>query len=184
MRKIMKEKLRKELTIHNVVCTAELKQPVNVASFNKYRYLTSNLDLYNCGYVKDDTMKGRVTVFPSGKMISVGTKSPKHAADELKKAIKIMKNYNLIHSLRILPKTRNIVARFNLNRRISLGKLARTLPRSMYEPEIFPGLIYRIQDSLVALIFASGKGVLVGAKSVNDLNVGMFEVKTRIQKNN
>jgi len=37
--------------------------------------LSSNLDLYRCGYVKDDTMVARITVFGNGKLISVGTKS-------------------------------------------------------------------------------------------------------------
>ena len=73
----LETKLRSEIKIQNTVCTADLKQEINIASFNKYRYLSSNLELYRCGYVKDDFMTGRVTVFRSGKLISVGTKSPK-----------------------------------------------------------------------------------------------------------
>ena len=50
----------------------------------------------------------------------------------------------------------------------------------MYEPEQFPGLIYRIQHSCVALLFASGKGVIVGAKSIEETNSAFFEIKTRV----
>ena len=46
-------KLRKELKIVNVVCTADLKQQVDIASFNEYEHLHSDLDLYRCGYVKE-----------------------------------------------------------------------------------------------------------------------------------
>jgi len=173
---VLEEKLRKEITIQNVVCTADLKQRVDIASFNEYKFLSSNLDLYRCGYVKDDKMTGRVTVFASGKLISVGTKTPEQAYAELKKTGEILKNYKLIGSFKIIPKVRNIVARFNIGKNIPLERLARTLPRSMYEPEQFPGLIFRIQDSLVSLIFASGKGVLVGAKSINELNQGLYEI--------
>jgi len=173
---VLEEKLRKEISIQNVVCTADLKQKVDIASFNEYAYLSSDLDLYRCGYVKDNAMVGRVTVFASGKLISVGTKSPEQAHAELLKAGNILKKYKLIKSFKIEPLVRNIVARFNIGKNIPLERLARTLPRSMYEPEQFPGLIFRIQDSLVSLIFASGKGVLVGAKSINELNQGFFEI--------
>jgi len=129
-----------------------------------------------CGYVKDNTMTGRVTVFASGKLISVGTKSPEKAHAELLKAGNILKKYKLIKSFKIEPLVRNIVSRFDLEQKIHLEKLARTMPKSMYEPEQFPGLIFRIQDSCVALIFASGKGVLVGAKTVSEINRSLFEI--------
>jgi transcription initiation factor TFIID TATA-box-binding protein len=169
--------LRKEITIQNVVCTADLKQHVDIGSFNEYKHLSSDLDLYRCGYVKDSTMVGRVTVFASGKLISVGTKSTEQAIEELKKAGNILKNYRLISTFKIVPNVRNMVAKFDLGKKIHLENLARTMPKSMYEPEQFPGLIFRIQNSCVALIFASGKGVLVGAKTVSELNQGLYEVE-------
>jgi len=172
--------LRTEIKISNVVCTADLKQSVNIDSFNKYKFLSSNLDLYRCGYVKNDTMIGRVTVFASGKLISVGTKSPKQAKNELEKACEILKQHKLIKSYKINPLIRNMVSSAFLGKTVSLNKLARTLPRSMYEPEQFPGLIYRIQDSVVALIFSSGKIVLVGAKTFSELNNAFFEILKRI----
>jgi TATA-box binding protein (TBP) (component of TFIID and TFIIIB) len=80
---IQKTTLRPELKIQNTVTTADLKQKIDITSFNKYKYLSSNLELYRCGYVKDASMTGRVTVFGSGKLISVGTKSPDQSAKEL-----------------------------------------------------------------------------------------------------
>ncbi len=171
--------LRKEISISNVVCTADLKQSVDIASFNEFKHLSSDLDLYSCGYVKDDTMVGRVSVFASGKLISVGTKSPNQAFSELKKASKILQMHKLTKPAKIVPKVRNIVARVDLGKTIPLERLAKTVPKSMYEPEQFPGLIYRIMGSRVGLIFASGKVVLVGSKSLEELNEACFEVKER-----
>ena len=54
--------LRPEIKIQNTVCTADLKQEIDIASFNEYEYLSSNLELYACGYVKDKTMVGRENV--------------------------------------------------------------------------------------------------------------------------
>ncbi len=49
----------------------------------------------------------------------------------------------------------------------------------MYEPEQFPGLIYRIQDSCVEILFASGKGVIAGAKSIEEINSAYYEVNIK-----
>jgi len=173
--------LRPEIKIQNTVVTADLKQKIDIASFNEYKYLSSNLELYRCGYVKDESMVGRVTVFGNGKLISVGTKSPEQAKKELKKTLKILQKYKLAKSTKIISQVRNIVSRFDLKRRLPIETLARTLPKSMYEPEQFPGLIYRIQDSCVALLFASGKGVIVGAKSIEEINSAYFEVNSKTE---
>ena len=173
-------KLRSEIKIQNTVCTADLKQEINIASFNKYDHLSSNLELYRCGYVKDDIMTGRVTVFRTGKLISVGTKSPDQAKKELNKACKILQKYNLVKPVRIISQVRNIVSRFDMNKKLPIETLARTLPKSIYEPEQFPGLIYRIQDSCVALLFASGKGIIVGAKSIEEINSAYFDIDSKI----
>ena len=176
----LKIKIRDEIKIQNTVCTADLKQEIDLTLFNKYEYLTANLELYRCGYVKDHTMTGRVTVFRTGKMISVGTKHPDHARKELNKACKILQRYKIAKPVRITSQVRNIVSRFDLNRKLPIEKLARTLPKCMYEPEQFPGLIYRIQGSCVALLFASGKGVITGAKTIEETNSALFDVKSRL----
>lgn len=172
---------RPEIKTQNIVCTADLKQEIKITSFNRYKYLSSNIELYRCGYIKDNTMGGRVTVFRTGKLISVGTKSPNQAKKELKKACKILQKHKLARPVKITPQIRNIVSRFDLKKTLPIETLARTLPKCIYEPEQFPGLIYRIQESCVALIFASGKGVIVGTKSIKETNSAFFEVKMRTQ---
>ena len=170
-------KLRKELKIANVVCTADLKQQVDIASFNEYEHLHSDLALYRCGYVKDDNMVGRVTVFGNGKLISVGTKSPQNARNELKNACRILKKYKLIKSFKVVPNVRNIVANCNFGKPLHIEKLAYTIPGCIYEPEQFPGLIHSMQGSVVCLLFASGKVVIVGSKTIEELNTAYFDLE-------
>ncbi len=179
----LKSKLTSEVKIQNTVSTADLNQEIDIASFNEYEHLSSNLDLYACGYVKDGKMAGRVTVFANGKLISVGTKSPEKSVKELKHASRILQKYRLSKPSKIKPQIRNIVSRFDLERKLPIETLARTLPKCLYEPEQFAGLIYRIQDSCVTLLFASGKGVIVGAKSIEEINSAFFEINSRIKKN-
>jgi len=169
--------IRKEIKIQNVVCTADLKQTVDLSLFTGRKFLSSNLSLYKCGYVKDDLMVGRVSVFHTGKLISVGTKNPEHAIIELRKSISILKHYKIIKKRNISPQVQNIVARVDFGKILPIEKLSRILPRSIYEPDQFPGIIFRIDGSLVALLFASGKGILVGAKSIDEVNQAFFEVQ-------
>jgi len=62
------------------------------------------------------------------------------------------------------------VSSINLGGKVHLEKAARSLPRSKYEPEQFPGLIHRMLDpKTVILVFASGKLVCTGAKTESDV---------------
>ncbi len=64
----------------------------------------------------------------------------------------------------------NIVASASLGGKIHLEEAARQLPKSMYEPEQFPGLIHRMADpKTVILLFASGKLVCTGGKKETEV---------------
>ena len=59
-----------------------------------------------------------------------------------------------------------MVSTANLGGKVDLETAAVDMDNLMYEPEQFPGLIYRMKEpKVVLLIFASGKMVITGAKS-------------------
>jgi len=67
-------------------------------------------------------------------------------------------------------KIENIVASASLGLRIPLEKMIKFLDGTEYEPEQFPGLVYRLKDPKAAtLIFSSGKIVCTGARSIEDV---------------
>ena len=79
----------------------------------------------------------------------------------------------------------NIVAAINLGGKIHLEKAARTLPRSMYEPEQFPGLIHRmLEPKTVILLFASGKLVCTGAKKESDVYKSVHNIHALLEEKN
>ncbi|HJK27144.1 MAG TPA: TATA-box-binding protein, partial [Methanocorpusculum sp.] len=50
-----------------------------------------------------------------------------------------------------------------------------------YEPEQFPGLVYRIKDpKIVALLFSSGKIILTGGKNLDDVRRGLDFLEERL----
>ena len=67
-------------------------------------------------------------------------------------------------------KVQNIVASVDFGRKFDLEDIARRFENTEYEPEVFPGLVFRLDDpKVVVLLFVSGKGVCAGAKSIKDV---------------
>src|SRR3989338_3548840 len=80
-------------------------------------------------------------------------------------------------------KVENVVAFVALGKPISLNKLVANLESAEYEPEQFPGLIYRTTEPrAAALIFSSGKIVCTGAKSIELSKQAMTKVVNTIRK--
>jgi len=72
----------------------------------------------------------------------------------------------------------NIVASGDLEMKLNLDDIILTLPNCEYEPEQFPGLIYRLKEpKVVLLLFGSGKVVCTGAKSEGDVIKAIERVK-------
>jgi transcription initiation factor TFIID TATA-box-binding protein len=110
-------------------------------------------------------------IFASGKMNCVGAKSMKDAKLAIKKLTMKLKKGGV--KIRAEPKVKvqNIVASFDFGTEFDLERIARTFDNTEYEPEVFPGLVFRMEDPhVVVLLFVSGKGVCAGAKSTKDIN--------------
>jgi transcription initiation factor TFIID TATA-box-binding protein len=98
-------------------------------------------------------------------MVCTGAKSEKQARSAVMKVVRELKTNGII----ILGKPRiviqNMVASANLHGNVDLETMSDVLEHVMYEPEQFPGLIYRMTEpKVVLLVFASGKLVITGAK--------------------
>ncbi len=123
--------------------------------------------------------KTAILIFSTGKMVCTGAKSEKKAKQAVKKVIKELKNSGIIIPGKPEIKIVNMVASANLFGRIELEDCALSLERTMYEPEQFPGLIYRMDDpKVVFLLFTSGKIVCTGATKEEIV----YEAVTKLHK--
>ena len=123
--------------------------------------------------------KTATLIFNSGKMVCTGAKSEKESKRAVMKVVRELKKSGIIIVGKPELKIQNIVASANLAGLIDLERSAYSLGRTMYEPEQFPGLIYRMGvPKVVILLFASGKLVCTGAKKEEDV----YEAVTKLHE--
>lgn len=109
-------------------------------------------------------------IFASGKMNCVGAKSMDDAKNAIKKLTQKLKDSDVEIDEDPEVQVQNMVASFDFGRDFDLERIARNFRNTEYEPEVFPGLVFRLDDpKAVILLFVSGKGVCAGAKSEEDI---------------
>ena len=159
-------KSKSVVTIENVVASATLDHPVDLDAITRLFPTAEYRPEQFPGLVfRLKKPKTATLIFNSGKMVCTGAKSEGQAIKAVDKVIKELKSHGIVIMGKPKTKIQNIVASASLGGRIDLEKSTYSLKRTMYEPEQFPGLIYRMDDpKVVILLFASGKLVCTGAK--------------------
>ncbi|MER3601128.1 MAG: TATA box-binding protein [Nitrososphaerota archaeon] len=159
------------ISIENVVASVTLNQPIDLDEITR-RFLDVEYhpEQFPGLVFRLKTPKTATLIFSSGKMVCTGAKSEEQAYKAVHAVIDRLKKEGINIYNEPIIEIQNIVASASLGGRVNLEKTARTLPRSMYEPEQFPGLIHRMSDpKTVILLFASGKLVCTGAKKESDV---------------
>jgi transcription initiation factor TFIID TATA-box-binding protein len=173
-------KLEDSIRIENVVSSATLSQSIDLNAVVKGNPLVEYRPEKFPGLVfRLKKPKTAILIFSTGKMVCTGAKSEKESKRAVMKVIRELKKSGIIIIGKPDLKIQNIVASGNLAGLIDLERSAYTLGRTMYEPEQFPGLIYRMDEpKVVILLFASGKLVCTGAKKEEDV----YEAVTKLHE--
>lgn len=117
-------------------------------------------------------------IFASGKMCVTGVKSTHNATLACKKFAYIIERVGFKPQEFVDFKVQNIVGTTDVGFPIRLeGLVYAHSAFASYEPELFPGLIYRlVSPRVVFLIFVSGKIVITGAKKESDLSNALTKI--------
>jgi len=159
------------VSVENVVASADVMQKMDLNDITrKFPDVEYHPDQFPGLVFRLKTPKTATLIFTSGKMVCTGSKSEEMAKKAVKTVVQNLRKGGIKVKKNAVVTIQNIVASINLGGKIHLEQAARTLPRSMYEPEQFPGLIHRMLDpKTVILLFSSGKLVCTGAKHEEDV---------------
>jgi len=120
---------------------------------------------------KSEYPRASFVIFASGKMNCVGASSMNDAKLAIKKLARKIREAHI--KVKSAPKVevQNIVASIDFGRKFDVEHIASRFENTEYNPEVFPGLVFRLDDpKAVILLFGSGKGVCAGVKSIRDVN--------------
>ena len=172
------------INIENVVATATLHQNIDLNSivriFPGVEYRPEQFPglVYRLRKPKATTL-----IFSSGKMVCTGAKSERQARKAVMKVVDELKRNGIVILSKPEIQIQNIVASVGLGGHIDLEKSTYSLKRTMYEPEQFPGLIYRMDDpKVVILVFSSGKLVCTGAKKEGEVHRAVTKLQETLEE--
>lgn len=128
--------------------------------------------------------KTATLLFRSGKLVCTGAKTLEQVNSAIKNVIASIKKTGV--KINGLPtvEVQNIVASADLGQPVNLSSVVITLglERVEYEPEVFPGLVYRLTDpKVVILLFGSGRLVCTGAKVPEDVEKAVEKIKNELR---
>ena len=134
-------------------------------------------------YFKSSDMEGKICIFASGKLVSVGARSEKRAYDELECFKQLLVERGFIEPVAAKGKTQNIVVIADFQQMIDFERLVECYGL-IYEPEQFPGAILRMTDPFEAtiLFFVSGKVNIVGLKSSRQIEQVIEKVSSLVDR--
>ncbi len=174
------------ISIENVVATATIHQKLDLKDITKkFPDIEWNPEQFPGAVFRIRNPKTATLLFRSGKMVCTGAKSEEMARKAVKTVVQKLRKGKIKIKKEAVVTIQNMVASINLGGRVHLEQAARTLPRSMYEPEQFPGLIHRMIDpKTVILIFSSGKLVCTGGKTEKDVYRSVNQLHNLLEEKN
>ncbi len=173
-----------DIKIENIVSSASIGKDIVLTEISKaLEGVTFNREQFPGLVFKLKDPKTAALIFSSGKLVCTGAKSIDDSKLAIKKTVDKMRTIDTDIPEEFEIKIQNIVASANLQSTLNLEAVALELENTVYEPEQFPGLVYRLTDpKVVLLLFGSGKVVCTGAKTRGDAKLGVERAYDRLKE--
>ncbi|MBS3093264.1 TATA-box-binding protein [Candidatus Pacearchaeota archaeon] len=166
------------LKIQNIVATTSLGKEVPLTKLARTIPNTEyNPEQFPGLVLRIKKPKSAVLVFSSGNLVCTGTKSIAQVKEVIDQVIKILRKISVKVTDKPKITVQNIVASGNINMMLNLNYLSLELENTEYEPEQFPGLVYKLDNPTATfLLFSNGKLVCTGTKNNQQLNESMEQL--------
>jgi transcription initiation factor TFIID TATA-box-binding protein len=172
------------LRVQNIVATTSLEKEVSLTKLARTQPNTEyNPDTFPGLVLRIKEPKSAVLVFSSGNLVCTGTKSISQVKEVVQQVIKQLRKIGV--NVTINPKitVQNIVASGAIDLDLNLNTLSLELENTEYEPEQFPGLVYKLDEPTATfLLFSNGKLVCTGTKNKNQLTDSMEQLNKNVRE--
>lgn len=129
--------------------------------------------------------KTSALIFSSGKVVCTGARSMEKVEQSIDKIIKSLKKIGIDITIKPKISIQNIVASGSVGMDLNLNVLAMKLENTEYEPEQFPGLVYKLDEAKATfLLFSNGKIVCTGTKSEEEVHRALDKLIVNLKKVN
>ena len=181
----MADKKYESLKIENIVASGVIADSIDlVALSEKVKGCELNKKRFPGAVYRINNPKIACLIFSTGKIVMTGMRNKKALTDGLAIVMKSAKEAGIAtHKVPEVAIT-NMVCSYNIGRHINLNQIvvALNVENIEYEPEQFPGLVYRIKDPrIVALLFSSGKIILTGGRTLEDIRKGVDVLEQKLE---
>jgi len=170
-----------DLKVQNIVATASLGKEVSLVKLARSEANTEyNPEQFPGLVLRIKKPKSAILVFSSGNLVCTGTKSIAQVKEVINNVIKILRKIGVKVTEKPKINVQNIVASGTVNLTLNLNLLALELENTEYEPEQFPGLVYKLgEPNATFLLFSNGKLVCTGTRNKKELE----EAREKLLKN-
>lgn len=174
---------KSNLKVQNIVATTSLGKEISLTKLARTQSNTEyNPEQFPGLVLRVEKPKSAVLVFSSGNLVCTGTKSVGQVKEVIRAVIRQIAKIGV--RITDVPKitVQNIVASGSINLNLNLNMLALQLENTEYEPEQFPGLVYKLADPTATfLLFSNGKLVCTGTKNKQQLEDSMVQLNRNIK---
>jgi len=179
-----KSKSKKEIKIQNIVATTSLEQDVPLIKLAETLPNTEyNPEQFPGLVMRIKEPKTSALVFSSGRVVCTGAKSMTKVRESINAIIKNVAKIKIRVKGQPRIHVQNMVASGSVGMDLNLNKLAMDLEHTEYEPEQFPGLVYKLPGTRATfLLFSNGKIVCTGTKSEKDLHSAVDKLIVILKK--
>ncbi len=177
---------KKEIRIVNIVASASLEHDVPLIKLAETLPNTEyNPEQFPGLVLRIREPKTSALVFSSGRIVCTGARSMADLEKAMKEIVKNIEKINI--KIKIKPKitVQNMVASGSIGMDLNLNSLAIELSNTEYEPEQFPGLVYKLDGTRATfLLFSNGKIVCTGTRSETKLKEALSKLVSNLKKVN
>jgi len=163
------------IKIENIVASASLGIRISLEEVAKHLEGTEYEPSQFPGLVyRIKNPKAAILIFSSGKIICTGARSIADVRKAVEKVARVLRSLKLDVPKKYKIQIENIVASAQIPARLNLDKIAFGSENSEYDPNRFPGLVFRMKDpNATFLLFSSGKVVCTGIRKIEDVEYAM-----------